>query len=55
MKKIKLELEVDDDFEKGMCYDCPISYCDPDLDFDHICPLWDTYETCKLTIINGDN
>lgn len=50
MKKIKLELEVEDDFEKGMCYGCPISYCDADLDFEHFCSLGSTFDSCPLEI-----
>ena len=50
MKKIKLEIEVEDDFEKGMCYSCPIAYCDANLDFEYFCPLCYTFETCPLEI-----
>ena len=46
MKEAILKLSVDDDFEKGMCYDCPMSlddgkggdYCSLGAMFDE-CPL----------------
>ena len=50
MKKLKLEIEVEDNFEKGMCYSCPIAYCDANLDFEYFCPLCHTFETCPLEI-----
>jgi len=39
MKKMTLEIEVDDDFEIGNCHNCPIGYDNPYNDFISECPL----------------
>lgn len=47
--KYKYEFEVDEDFEKGCCYDCPLSYTDfDDDDYNPRCVLWIGYYECPL-------
>lgn len=52
--KIKVELEVDDDFEKLYCYKCPFSYTewyDDDgwVDYEERCIFYD--DECPIEII----
>ena len=50
--KLKLELDVDDNFEKGQCYDCPLSYNSYfGDDYTPICIISRNYETCPLEVI----
>lgn len=54
MKKFKYEFEVDDDFEKGCCYDCPMQewvdydYGDGYIDTDLRCVLSSSHNNCPL-------
>lgn len=47
--KIKLELEFDDDFERGMCNECPFSYFDYE-DYIDYCILHKRYDECPIII-----
>jgi len=58
MKTINLTLEVNDDFEPGDCFGCPLSYDkyyydedDGGGEWDTHCVLSCTYEDCPLKII----
>jgi hypothetical protein len=47
-----LKIKVSDDFEKGCCIDCPISYLDHESpDWDFLCPLYYLYDECGLEIV----
>ena len=46
--KYKYEFEVDETFQKGCCFDCPLAYFDPEDDFDIRCPLNAKYNECPL-------
>ena len=48
MKIAHIEFEVDDDFEPGQCYDCPLSYLDKDLDT--ICPMYLNGSKCEIKL-----
>jgi hypothetical protein len=53
MKKFKYEFKIDDDFEKGCCYDCPFQeweYYDDDgySDCYSYCALHSNYQECPL-------
>jgi hypothetical protein len=48
MKYIKAY--VGDDFENGICMDCPLAYRDEDHDF--ICPLGYRFDECIVEIIS---
>ena len=43
-----LEFEVDDDFKRGDCNDCPISHFDSN--FDLVCPMYLNANECKIKI-----
>lgn len=46
--KYKYEFEADEDFEKGCCYECPLSYEEYD-DLGNVhCVLFAHYEECPL-------
>jgi hypothetical protein len=47
MKIASIEFEVDDDFEPGQCYDCPLSHLDEN--YDPICPMYLDYSQCEIT------
>lgn len=56
MKKIKLELEVDDSFEVGYCSYCPLMYTEliDDDEWSDLminCVLSKSYEDCPLKIV----
>lgn len=44
--KYKYEFETDETFQKGCCFDCPISYFDNKLDIR--CSLRYRYDECPL-------
>jgi hypothetical protein len=47
--KYKYEFEVNnDDFEKGCCSDCPLSYVDYSDDFNICCVLHARWDECPL-------
>ena len=48
--KYKYEFEVDEDFEKGYCYDCPFSYIGDWNDFDSLSDLY-----CSIGKIADDD
>lgn len=48
MKIARIEFEVDDDFEPGQCYDCPLSYFDED--FGTICPMYLDGSKCEIKL-----
>lgn len=48
MKTITLNICVDDDFEPGCCYDCPLSYDDVEDDWNAVCVLFSDGMHCPL-------
>jgi len=44
--QIKVVMEVNDDFEKGCCPDCPFVTYDEVLDWS--CPFSWTYDKCRI-------
>lgn len=50
MKSITLNMCVDDDFEPGCCYDCPLSYesTDPFEEINIICVLGHDWIKCPM-------
>ena len=49
--KYRYEFEMNEDFEKGCCYTCPMSYVDWNnfSDFDDVyCVLHKKYDECPL-------
>lgn len=46
--RYKYEFEVDETFQKGCCYDCPLVYFETENDFDIRCPLNARYNECPL-------
>ena len=46
--KYKYEFEVNEEFQKGCCYDCPLGYIDYDDDCDAHCSLHTRYDECPL-------
>lgn len=52
MKIVTLNLSVEDDFEPGNCYDCPlnVSY-DSGYDDEPYCVLCRKYTDCPLTVL----
>lgn len=46
--KYKYEFEVDETFQKGCCFDCPLAYFDTEDDFNIRCPLNAKYNECPL-------
>lgn len=47
MKKMILELEVEDYFDPGYCHSCPVSVLD-DTDLNYYCSMHYTYDECPL-------
>ena len=48
MKTITLNMCVDDDFEPGYCYDCPLSYDDMENDWNPVCVLFSDSVHCPM-------
>ena len=50
MKKYKYEFEVPDDFQKGYCHDCPLTYLsyDEDYGYEALCCVYARYDNCPL-------
>lgn len=47
--KYRYEFEIDEDFVKGHCYNCPLAYVDyNDRDWNPICVLQCRYDECPL-------
>lgn len=57
MKKYIVEIETDDDFEPGCCYECPLHYTewyddDGYSECNDYCVLGEDYERCPLIEVN---
>lgn len=50
IKKLKYEFEVNDDFEAGCCYDCPLY----DFTEEH-CEIGYRYDKCPLEEVEENN
>lgn len=50
--KYKYEFETSDDFEKGCCANCPLSFIDWTSEQDLSCPLNCSYDECPLEKVN---
>lgn len=46
--KYKYEFKMDENFEKGCCYSCPLGYIDYDDNFDTHCFLHARWDECPL-------
>lgn len=51
MKTATLTIDVPDDFTKGNCHECPLSYITDD--WDDMCVLMRGYSDCPLEIQEG--
>jgi hypothetical protein len=48
--KYKYEFEADESFEKGCCFDCPLSIMDDSGDV--LCPFYARRDECPLEKVN---
>lgn len=56
-KYMRLNVQVDDDFEPGQCYNCPLSYeeeydYDGYMEYETMCAAHCYYENCPLIEID---
>lgn len=52
--KVILSIEVPDDFTKGNCHECPLSYSPDDWDWSDKCVLMRGYRDCPLEIQDSE-
>jgi hypothetical protein len=58
MKNITITINVDDDYTKGCCWDCPFSYVYEDVSYDYedglgdfpVCIMGWKYDECKVVV-----
>lgn len=50
MKNITITINVDDDYTKGYCFDCPLSYEHDGLGDFPVCIMGWKYDECKVVV-----